>query len=264
MRDDHNRVYKSFSDVIEGKEEFIRLCSVNGTIVHRCFKIHRSLVNHDDNIHQQSPHTLVFHCGTQSFLSIEKALRPRGIIGNAQGICHVAHLILKNARQLGDFLLVGIYIDQPVSYRYKGDMAEDFCYMLRETVIPERPMFRPEFPHPDARQVSLRVLLLRPWYHPISTQLWNVKRKALYGSVVSVLVASSIISVEGYDYWVNRGFLDVLFNFNMQALLKDNIIASADTSIKLYEVSKLKQMMLPKGRDGPVRPLLQMFFDHLQ
>ncbi|PWA62417.1 transducin/WD40 repeat-like superfamily protein [Artemisia annua] len=40
--------------------------------------------------------------------------------------------------------------------------------------------------------------------------------------------------------------------------------ASADTSIKLFEVSKLKQMMLPEGRDGPVRPLLRMFFDHLQ
>nr|GEV72777.1 hypothetical protein [Tanacetum cinerariifolium] len=36
--------------------------------------------------------------------------------------------------------------------------------------------------------------------------------------------------------------------------------ASADTSIKLFEVSKLKQMILPEGRDGPVR----MFFDHLQ
>nr|GEV29655.1 hypothetical protein [Tanacetum cinerariifolium] len=34
--------------------------------------------------------------------------------------------------------------------------------------------------------------------------------------------------------------------------------ASADTSIKLSEVSKLKQMMLPKGRDGPVRPLIRI------
>nr|GEW39783.1 hypothetical protein [Tanacetum cinerariifolium] len=32
--------------------------------------------------------------------------------------------------------------------------------------------------------------------------------------------------IKGYDYWVNRGVLDVLFNFNMQALLKDNIIVS--------------------------------------
>ncbi|GJX28426.1 RNA-directed DNA polymerase, eukaryota [Tanacetum coccineum] len=39
--------------------------------------------------------------------------------------------------------------------------------------------------------------------------------------------------------------------------------ASVDTSIKLFEVSKLKQMMLPEGRVGPVRPLLRMFFDHL-
>ncbi|KAK6148631.1 hypothetical protein DH2020_019543 [Rehmannia glutinosa] len=30
--------------------------------------------------------------------------------------------------------------------------------------------------------------------------------------------------------------------------------ASADTSIKLFEISKVKQMMLPDARDGPVRP----------
>ncbi|KAL8492386.1 hypothetical protein ACS0TY_023832 [Phlomoides rotata] len=39
---------------------------------------------------------------------------------------------------------------------------------------------------------------------------------------------------------------------------------SADTSIKLLEVSKAKQMMLPDARDGPVRPVVRMFYDHLQ
>ncbi|XP_042040566.1 cleavage stimulation factor subunit 50-like isoform X2 [Salvia splendens] len=40
---------------------------------------------------------------------------------------------------------------------------------------------------------------------------------------------------------------------------------SADTSIKLFEVSKVKQMMLPDQRDGaPVRPVVQTFYDHLQ
>ncbi|KAL6995043.1 Cleavage stimulation factor subunit 50 [Sarracenia purpurea var. burkii] len=39
---------------------------------------------------------------------------------------------------------------------------------------------------------------------------------------------------------------------------------SADTSIKLLEISKIKQMMLPDGRDGPVRPVIRTFYDHLQ
>lgn len=39
---------------------------------------------------------------------------------------------------------------------------------------------------------------------------------------------------------------------------------SADTSIKLFEVSKIKQMMLPDSRDGPVRPVIRTFYDHLQ
>lgn len=39
---------------------------------------------------------------------------------------------------------------------------------------------------------------------------------------------------------------------------------SADTSIKLFEVSKVKQMMLPDQRDGPVRPVVRTFYDHLQ
>ncbi|KAL8216055.1 hypothetical protein R6Q57_022892 [Mikania cordata] len=38
---------------------------------------------------------------------------------------------------------------------------------------------------------------------------------------------------------------------------------SADTSIKLFEVGKLKQMLLPEGRDGPVRPVMRTFYDHL-
>uniref|UniRef100_A0A6N2N2V3 DNA-directed RNA polymerase n=1 Tax=Salix viminalis TaxID=40686 RepID=A0A6N2N2V3_SALVM len=38
MRDGHNKVYKSFSDVIEGKEEgFVRLCLANGLII-RAFR----------------------------------------------------------------------------------------------------------------------------------------------------------------------------------------------------------------------------------
>lgn len=39
---------------------------------------------------------------------------------------------------------------------------------------------------------------------------------------------------------------------------------SADTSIKLFEVSKVKQMLLPDQRDGPVRPVVRTFYDHLQ
>ncbi|KAA8542563.1 hypothetical protein F0562_023715 [Nyssa sinensis] len=39
---------------------------------------------------------------------------------------------------------------------------------------------------------------------------------------------------------------------------------SADTSIKLFEISKIKQMMLQDARDGPVRPVIRTFYDHLQ
>ncbi|CAA0826887.1 Cleavage stimulation factor subunit 50, partial [Striga hermonthica] len=39
---------------------------------------------------------------------------------------------------------------------------------------------------------------------------------------------------------------------------------SADTSIKLFEMSKVKQMVLSDGRDGPVRPVIRTFYDHLQ
>ncbi|XP_077252549.1 cleavage stimulation factor subunit 50-like [Tasmannia lanceolata] len=39
---------------------------------------------------------------------------------------------------------------------------------------------------------------------------------------------------------------------------------STDTSIKLFEISKVKQMMLPDARDGPVRPVIRTFYDHLQ
>ncbi|KAF9624222.1 hypothetical protein IFM89_008160, partial [Coptis chinensis] len=39
---------------------------------------------------------------------------------------------------------------------------------------------------------------------------------------------------------------------------------SADTSIKLFEVSKIKQMMLPDTREGPIRPVIRTFYDHLQ
>ncbi|KAK2975116.1 hypothetical protein RJ640_000376, partial [Escallonia rubra] len=39
---------------------------------------------------------------------------------------------------------------------------------------------------------------------------------------------------------------------------------SADTSIKLFEIAKIKQMMLPDGKDGPVRPVIRTFYDHLQ
>ncbi|GLU13265.1 hypothetical protein SLE2022_299080 [Rubroshorea leprosula] len=39
---------------------------------------------------------------------------------------------------------------------------------------------------------------------------------------------------------------------------------SADTSIKLFEVSKVKQMMLPDAKDGPVRPVIRTFYDHMQ
>lgn len=39
---------------------------------------------------------------------------------------------------------------------------------------------------------------------------------------------------------------------------------SADTSIKLFEISKIKQMMLPDSRDGPVRPVIRTFYDHSQ
>ncbi|KAG1368665.1 putative Cleavage stimulation factor subunit 50 [Cocos nucifera] len=39
---------------------------------------------------------------------------------------------------------------------------------------------------------------------------------------------------------------------------------SSDTSIKLFEVSKIKQMMLADARDGPVRPVIRTFYDHSQ
>eukprot|EP00249_Psilotum_nudum_P017211 c26212_g1_i3 orf=245-889(+) len=41
---------------------------------------------------------------------------------------------------------------------------------------------------------------------------------------------------------------------------------SADTSIKLFEVDKVRQMMMPDGnsREGPVRPVIRTFYDHLQ
>ncbi|KAL9438406.1 hypothetical protein AB3S75_024142 [Citrus x aurantiifolia] len=39
---------------------------------------------------------------------------------------------------------------------------------------------------------------------------------------------------------------------------------SADTSIKLFEVAKIKQMMLPDSTDGPVRPVIRTFYDHIQ
>ncbi|KAI9173828.1 hypothetical protein LWI28_007180 [Acer negundo] len=39
---------------------------------------------------------------------------------------------------------------------------------------------------------------------------------------------------------------------------------SADTSIKLFEIVKVKQMMLPDSRDGPVRPVIRTFYDHIQ
>lgn len=39
---------------------------------------------------------------------------------------------------------------------------------------------------------------------------------------------------------------------------------SADMSIKLFEVAKIKQMMLPDSKDGPVRPVIRTFYDHIQ
>ncbi|KAL9231525.1 hypothetical protein vseg_006747 [Gypsophila vaccaria] len=39
---------------------------------------------------------------------------------------------------------------------------------------------------------------------------------------------------------------------------------SADTSIKLFEVAKVKQMLLPEAKDGPVRPVIRTFYDHMQ
>ncbi|KHN03075.1 Cleavage stimulation factor subunit 1 [Glycine soja] len=39
---------------------------------------------------------------------------------------------------------------------------------------------------------------------------------------------------------------------------------SADTSIKLFEVSKIKQMLLPEAKDGPVRPIIRTYYDHIQ
>ncbi|PSS08003.1 Cleavage stimulation factor subunit like [Actinidia chinensis var. chinensis] len=39
---------------------------------------------------------------------------------------------------------------------------------------------------------------------------------------------------------------------------------SADTSIKLFEISKIKQMMQQDAKDGPVRPVVRTFYDHLQ
>ncbi|KAK7260357.1 hypothetical protein RIF29_26335 [Crotalaria pallida] len=39
---------------------------------------------------------------------------------------------------------------------------------------------------------------------------------------------------------------------------------SADTSIKLFEVSKINQMLLPDAKDGSVRPVVRTFYDHIQ
>ncbi|KAK8482265.1 hypothetical protein V6N11_047087 [Hibiscus sabdariffa] len=39
---------------------------------------------------------------------------------------------------------------------------------------------------------------------------------------------------------------------------------SADTSIKHFEISKIKQMMLPDSKDGLVRPAIRTFYDHAQ
>ncbi|KAK1291371.1 hypothetical protein QJS10_CPB17g02117 [Acorus calamus] len=39
---------------------------------------------------------------------------------------------------------------------------------------------------------------------------------------------------------------------------------STDMSIKLFEISKVKQMMLPDSKDGPVRPVIRTFYDHVQ
>ncbi|XP_031092494.1 cleavage stimulation factor subunit 50-like [Ipomoea triloba] len=39
---------------------------------------------------------------------------------------------------------------------------------------------------------------------------------------------------------------------------------SADPSIKLFEVSKVKQMLQSDSRDGPVRPVIRTFYDHTQ
>ncbi|XP_068656367.1 cleavage stimulation factor subunit 50 isoform X1 [Aristolochia californica] len=39
---------------------------------------------------------------------------------------------------------------------------------------------------------------------------------------------------------------------------------SADQSIKLFEIAKIKQMMMPDSRDGPVRSVIRTFYDHLQ
>ncbi|CAH9088144.1 unnamed protein product [Cuscuta europaea] len=39
---------------------------------------------------------------------------------------------------------------------------------------------------------------------------------------------------------------------------------SADSSIKLFEVSKVKQMLQPETKDGQVRPVIRTFYDHTQ
>ncbi|XP_022886040.1 cleavage stimulation factor subunit 50 isoform X3 [Olea europaea var. sylvestris] len=39
---------------------------------------------------------------------------------------------------------------------------------------------------------------------------------------------------------------------------------SADTSIKLFEISKIKQMMLSDSRDATMRAVIRTFYDHLQ
>ncbi|KAI3896542.1 hypothetical protein MKW92_043211 [Papaver armeniacum] len=41
------------------------------------------------------------------------------------------------------------------------------------------------------------------------------------------------------------------------------VTGSVDTSIKLFEISKIKQMMLSDTRDSPVRPIKRTFYDHL-
>lgn len=43
-----------------------------------------------------------------------------------------------------------------------------------------------------------------------------------------------------------------------------NTISKWYTHFFSMQVSKIKQMMLPDSRDGPVRPVIRTFYDHLQ
>lgn len=57
-----------------------------------------------------------------------------------------------------------------------------------------------------------------------------------------------------------RYILLELYNY----LMPSTLIAENPISPFLLQISKIKQMMLPDAKDGPVRPVIRTFYDHVQ